>query len=121
MLTTIEPEFTWNQIQVEWNIDFDRFSLVERTLGCGNWSRFSRNDYREHQTHPFSPINGEENDFSIIDLVKIMKLCEDGRDSLNNGRVMKRKGKIEEQKWRECENITRTKTICGASFLSLEF
>ncbi|KAH0904750.1 hypothetical protein HID58_044253, partial [Brassica napus] len=62
-----------------------------RTLGCGNWSRFSRNDYREHQTHPFSPINGEENDFSIIDLVKIIELCEDGRDSLNNGRVMKRK------------------------------
>ncbi|KAH0859989.1 hypothetical protein HID58_088250, partial [Brassica napus] len=52
---------------------------------------FFRNDYREHQTHPFSPINGEENDFSIIDLVKIIELCEDGRDSLNNGRVIKRK------------------------------
>lgn len=52
---------------------------------------FSCNDYREHQTHPFSPINGEENDFSIIDLVKIIELCEDGRDSLNNGRVIKRK------------------------------
>ena len=97
------------------------FLLLREHLDAVIGADFPWAFYREHQTHPFSPINGEENDFSIIDLVKIMELCEDGRDSLNNGRVMKRKGKIEEQKWRECENITRTKTICGASFLSLEF